>query len=141
MVAVGSGITPHFQALWPLLKTPGDETDIKLIYGNKSLEHMMLKKEIDKLAADHRDRFEVTYVIGNSGRDGSAMGEGWEGEMGWIDEEKMERYAHRPGAGTVVWLCGHDAFYKSFAGSRFGAIESGSIIHNLGYTAEMLWRS
>lgn len=141
MVAVGSGITPHFQALWPLLKTPGDETQVRLIYGNKTPDHIMLKSEIDKFAADHKDRFEVMYVVGNSARDGSAMGEGWEGEMGWIDEEKMEKFAFRPGVSTVVWLCGHDAFYKTMAGSRFNPIESGSIVDNLGYTADMLWRS
>ena len=34
MVAVGTGITPMYQALYPLLKTPGDQTEVRLIYGN-----------------------------------------------------------------------------------------------------------
>merc|ERR1712100_555904 len=46
MLAGGTGITPMYQALLKLVKTPGDETKVKLIYGNRTPEDILLKKEL-----------------------------------------------------------------------------------------------
>lgn len=141
MVAGGTGIAPMFQALHPLLTTPGDTTKIHLIYGSRTPRDIMLKAELDAMANSRPDRFHVTYVIGDSADDKTAAQEGWTGELGWIDEEKVRRLAFAPEEGTVVWVCGTDDMYKSLAGSRAAALKPGSILHTLGYTEDMVWRS
>jgi len=142
MVAGGTGIAPMIQALYPLLKTPGDTTLIRLLYGNLSPNDIMLKQELDQLASGHPDRLQVTYVVGSSPDDNSAKERyGWNGETGWIDEEKLKRLAFPPSDGTVVWVCGVDDMYKSLAGSRAGPLKDGSVLPRLGYSEDMVWRS
>ena len=142
MLAVGTGIAPMLQALWPLLETPGDATRVRLLYGNKSPDDIMLKATLDELARAHADRFEVVYVVGEDAHDDRAIDNfGWEGETGWIDLEKVKRLAFPPAEGSVVWVCGMDAFYNDLAGSRMKPLAPGSALHELGYTDAMVWRS
>ena len=54
MLAVGTGIAPMLQALWPLLETPGDATRVRLLYGNKSPDDIMLKATLDERARARR---------------------------------------------------------------------------------------
>eukprot|EP00747_Dinoflagellata_sp_TGD_P021888 gnl/TRDRNA2_/TRDRNA2_128761_c0_seq2.p1 gnl/TRDRNA2_/TRDRNA2_128761_c0~~gnl/TRDRNA2_/TRDRNA2_128761_c0_seq2.p1 ORF type:complete len:331 (+),score=56.37 gnl/TRDRNA2_/TRDRNA2_128761_c0_seq2:60-995(+) len=142
MVAGGTGITPMYQALLPLMSTSGDSTEVRLLYSNKSPEDMMLKKELDELAKRHADRLQVHYIIGENASDQSAAQKrGWSGETGWIDEEKIRRLAFPPAVGSQIWVCGPDSMYKALAGSRMNPLEPGTILPKLGYTEEMVWRS
>ena len=45
LVCAGTGITPCFQALWKLLGTPGDDRQVVLLYGNKSVDDILMKSE------------------------------------------------------------------------------------------------
>merc|ERR1719343_1523147 len=100
MLAGGTGIAPMMQALHPLLTTAGDVTRIRLLYGNISPKDIMLKSELDAFAAKYADRFQVHYIVGKDPNDTSAKDEGWRGETGWIDEEKVRRLAFPPDAAT-----------------------------------------
>jgi len=141
MVAGGTGIAPMMQALRPLLSTPGDTTKIRLLYGNVSPADIALKDELDELAENHSDRFQVHYVVGSSADDTSALESGWGGEVGWIDQEKLQRLAFPPAADTVVWVCGQPGMYDALAGSRMKPLAEGSALQSLGYTDDMVWRS
>jgi len=142
MVAGGTGIAPMYQALLPLLNTPGDDSKVRLLYGNRHENDILLKKELDELAAAHADRFEIRYVIGESADDISAASRGWQGALGWVDEKKLEKFAFPPASDTVVWVCGVDDMYKSLAGGRLTkGLKAGSALQNLGYTEDMVWRS
>ena len=46
-----------------------------------------------------------------------------------------------PAEGSVVWVCGMDAFYNDLAGSRMKPLAPGTALHELGYTDAMVWRS
>lgn len=142
MVAGGTGIAPMIQALHPLLTTPGDTTRVRLLYGSLTPDDILLKEELDAYAAAFPDRFEVHYVVGREEWDDSARdSHGWEGEVGWVDEEKLGRLAFPPSPTTAIWVCGLDAMYVSLAGSRMKPLAPGSALHKLGYTPEMVWRS
>ena len=142
MVAGGTGIAPMIQALHPLLNTPGDTTRVRLLYGSLTPDDIVLKAELDALAAAHADRFELHYVVGREAWDVSARdAHGWEGEVGWVDEDKIRRLAFPPSPTTALWVCGLDALYVSLAGSRMKPLAPGSALHNLGYAPEMVWRS
>lgn len=142
MLAGGTGVAPMIQALYPLLTTPGDTTEIRLLYGNDSPKDIMLKSVIDAFAAKYADRFQVTYIVGKTADDTSAkQNDGWTGETGWIDEDKVRRLAFPPGEGTAVWVCGLDEMYNSLAGSRAAKLKPDSALVKLGYTEDMVWRS
>merc|ERR1719231_2178300 len=50
LVCAGTGITPCFQALWKLLGTPGDDRKVVMLYGNKTVEDILMKDELDAWA-------------------------------------------------------------------------------------------
>ena len=130
------------QALHALLEAEGDTRPIRLLFGNKTPDDILLKAELDALQRAHPQRLAVTYVVGEEEDDDRAVAnDGWEGETGWIDEEKVRRLAFAPAAGSVIWVCGVDAMYESLAGSRMKPLTPDSILSKLGYTDEMVWRS
>lgn len=98
MVAGGTGITPMYQILQAIAKDPTDNTKCKLIYANVTVNDILLKKELDKLVAEH-DNISVYYVLDNPP-------EGWTGGAGYITKEILE--AQLPAAATDVKLliCG-----------------------------------
>ncbi|KAJ1458325.1 hypothetical protein M885DRAFT_562067 [Pelagophyceae sp. CCMP2097] len=65
LIAVGAGIAPMVQALEKLLNTPGDNTDIVLLYGNRTVEDILMRDKLDKWAVQHAHRFKVVYCVGS----------------------------------------------------------------------------
>ena len=61
MIAGGSGITPMFQVAQGILRNPLDATKVFLIYANVTEEDILLRKELDAWARDHRARFKVCF--------------------------------------------------------------------------------
>ena len=59
MIAGGSGITPMFQVAQGILRNPYDATKVFLIYANVAEDDILLRKEFDAWARDHRARFKV----------------------------------------------------------------------------------
>jgi len=62
MIAGGSGITPMFQVAQGILRNPYDATKVFLIYANVTEEDILLRKEFDAWARDHRARFKVSVL-------------------------------------------------------------------------------
>mgnify|MGYP006110151977 CR=1 FL=1 len=143
MVCTGTGITPMYQALLPLLETSGDTTEIRLIFGNKSLSDIMLGKHLSQMEAMSGGRFTIYHVLGRSASDNSSSRDhGWKGETGWIDADKIKRFAFPPSCrDSIVWLCGTKEFYDCMAGSRHDEMTDDSILASLGYKGEQVWRS
>lgn len=144
MIAGGTGIAPMIQALHALLEDPTDETKIRLLYGNKTPNDIMLRAELDDLVKRYRDRLEVYYVVGQEEVDekhADLNKDNFYYETGWINEEKIRRLAFPVGEGSIVWVCGVDAMYDSLAGSRAKPLSEGSALHNLGYRDDSVWRS
>ena len=69
MLAGGSGVTPMVQLVRAILADPRDRTEIRLIVANKTRGDIMLKDELDALAAAH-PQFSVVYTL-------DAPEEGW----------------------------------------------------------------
>ena len=80
MIAGGTGITPMLQIVRAALKNPLDRTKLSLIYANVNPEDILLKKELDELAAKHSHRFRVYYVLNNPPPS-------WAGGVGFVTKE------------------------------------------------------
>ena len=95
-----------------------------------------LRVELEAYAKTHAHRFKLVHVVGH-GKDDSP--EGWDGEKGWIDEEKVRRYAFPPAADTNVFVCGLPAMYDVLCGPRGEAeVLAGTVLHRIGYRTEMV---
>jgi cytochrome-b5 reductase len=63
MIAGGTGVTPMYQVAAAILKDPQDSTRISLLFGNLTADDILIKQELDALAAAHPKRFSVYYVL------------------------------------------------------------------------------
>ena len=137
MIAGGTGIAPMYQALHELAGHADDSTEVTLLYGNKSPQDILLKHELDLLVSKSAGRIKVVYVVGT--QPDQAPISGWPGELGWIDKAKFQKYAAPPSADTLVMVCGLPPLYDVFCGPRNETdVKEGSVLHELGYTAEMV---
>ncbi|KAF9786974.1 ferredoxin reductase-like C-terminal NADP-linked domain-containing protein [Thelephora terrestris] len=99
MIAGGTGITPMLQIIRAALKNPEDKTKISLIYANVNPEDILLKAELDDLAAAHPTRFTVFYVLNNPPA-------GWTGGSGFVSKEQIEKHLPSSSHDVKVLLCG-----------------------------------
>ena len=87
------------QIIRAALKNPADRTKLSLIYANVNVEDILLKKELDELAARHGDRFTVFYVLNNPP-------EGWKGGVGFVSKEQIEKHMPPTAENIKVLMCG-----------------------------------
>lgn len=104
LVLGGSGITPGYQLIARILRAKDqgegeDHTKLKVIDANKTEGDILLRSELDRLAKDHPDQFEITHVL-------SQPGEDWKGEKGHVTKESLGKYIFGPEEGNVALLCG-----------------------------------
>lgn len=87
MIAGGTGITPMLQIIRAILRgRPSnggtDTTEVDLIFANVNHDDILLKKDLDDLAAKD-SRFRVHYVLNNPP-------EGWKGGEGFVTEDMIK---------------------------------------------------
>lgn len=104
LVLGGSGITPGYQLIAHVLRAKDhgegeDHTKLKVIDANKTEDDILLRSELDQLAKDHPDQFEITHVLSKPGDD-------WKGEKGHVTKEQLKKYIFGPEEGNVALLCG-----------------------------------
>ncbi|KAJ8580456.1 NADH-cytochrome b5 reductase [Rhizopogon salebrosus TDB-379] len=99
MIAGGTGITPMLQIIHAALKNPDDKTKLTLIYANVNFEDILLKKELDTLAATHPSRFRVYYVLNNAP-------EAWTGGTGFVSKAQIENHMPSSDHDVKVLMCG-----------------------------------
>ena len=109
MVAGGTGITPMYQVITYLLAQPGDETELTLVYANRTPEDIILKTELDTLERTH-PRFNVYHTV-------SEAGPVWEGGLGFVNESVLKAYLPKPGDGKVL-VCGPPGLMKHISGDK-----------------------
>lgn len=110
LVLGGSGITPGYQLIARILDSPEkskekDETKLKVIDANKTENDILLLAELDQLAKDHPDQFQITHVLSHAGED-------WKGKKGHVTKEILQKCVFPPGQDTVALLCGPPAMIQ-----------------------------
>lgn len=139
LLAAGTGITPMYQALRKLLETPGDDRPVTLIYGSKSPDEILLKAELDEWASRH-PQLKVVHVVGTDSTSPPPAGwvstDTYTAETGWVDADKVAKYASPPADDTLVFVCGLPQMYDSLCGPRNESdLKEGSVLHALGYSS------
>ncbi|PSS35781.1 NADH--cytochrome b5 reductase [Actinidia chinensis var. chinensis] len=108
MLAGGSGITPMFQVTRAILENPKDKTKVHLIYANVTFEDILLKEELDGLAANYPDRFKIYYVL-------NQPPEVWNGGVGFVSKEMIQTYCPAPAPDIQILRCGPPPMNKAMA--------------------------
>jgi cytochrome-b5 reductase len=94
MLAGGTGITPFLQIIREVLKHPEDNTQLSLVFANIAKEDILLKEELDHLAAAHPN-FKVYYVLEKPPKD-------WQQGVGFINENIIKKTMPPPNEDNLV---------------------------------------
>ncbi|XP_062110766.1 nitrate reductase [NADH]-like [Humulus lupulus] len=98
MLAGGTGITPIYQVVQAILKDPEDDTEMFVVYANRTEDDILLKEELDGWARKC-DRFKVWYVV-------ESAKEGWEYSTGFITEGILRKHIPEGSNDTLALTCG-----------------------------------
>ena len=105
MICGGSGITPIFQVFRAVMQDSGDKTTCTVFDGNRLLEDILCREDIDALVKGNEKRAKVLYTL-------TKAPEGWKGLKGRISGELVKQHC-TPDEDTMVLICGPDALEKS----------------------------
>lgn len=100
-LAGGSGITP-FYSMAEAIVDGTENFDLTIIYGSRKADEILLKEELEDLAAKSNGKVKVIHVISDE------QGTGF--EHGFITAEIVKKYA--PKEDYSIFICGPKAMYK-----------------------------
>jgi len=103
MIAGGTGITPMLQIIAAIRrgrpsKGGNDTTKVDLIFANVNPDDILLKEDLDKLAAEDKD-INVYHVLNNPPAK-------WEGGVGFVTAEIIKERFPAPARDIKIMICG-----------------------------------
>uniref|UniRef100_A0A0A9WFH4 NADH-cytochrome b5 reductase n=1 Tax=Lygus hesperus TaxID=30085 RepID=A0A0A9WFH4_LYGHE len=99
MIAGGTGITPMLQLIRHITKDPTDTTHLSLIFANQTEKDILLREELEKVAAEHPSQFKLWYTVDVPSKD-------WKYSVGFINAEMIQEHLFPPGFDSLVLMCG-----------------------------------
>ncbi|KAL1650041.1 hypothetical protein SLS58_001419 [Diplodia intermedia] len=105
MIAGGSGITPIYQVVRAVMRDEGDPTVCTVLDGNRLVEDILCKAELDGFALSNEEKCKLLYTLTQAPDD-------WTGLRGRIAAPLLKEYAPL-GEDSLVLLCGPEALEKS----------------------------
>ncbi|KAI9762038.1 MAG: adenyl-nucleotide exchange factor sse1 [Chaenotheca gracillima] len=105
MICAGSGVTPIFQVLRAVMQDKNDPTRCVVLDGNRLVEDILCREELDAFAAEHADRCQLVHTLTQAPKD-------WQGLRGRISSELLREHLVNDGE-TLVLICGPEALEKS----------------------------
>jgi ferredoxin-NADP reductase len=106
LLAGGSGIVP-LRSMLRHRSVIGSTVPVRLLYSSRSLDEVIYRDELDRLAAD--DEVDVRFTLTRE------QPEGWQGYRRRIDEELLREVAWPPDDRPLVYVCGPTAFVEAAA--------------------------
>ncbi|XP_017247630.1 nitrate reductase [NADH] [Daucus carota subsp. sativus] len=99
MISGGTGITPVYQVMQAILKDPEDETEMYVVYANRTEDDILLKNELDAWAVKYADKVKVWYVV-------EKANEGWKYSSGFITEAILREHIPAGSEDVLALACG-----------------------------------
>ena len=129
MIAGGSGLTPMYQIATHILRDKHDATELSFIFANVTETDILLRSELDGLAAAH-SRFTLFYTI-NPPREGEKVPEHWKGGVGFVSTAMIGKYMPPPSDGDscMVMVCGPKPMVDAMT----------KLLKEMGYADEQIW--
>lgn len=82
-----------------------DGTKLALLFANQTEGDILLREELDALAAKHPAQFRVWYTVDSAPA-------GWTYSQGYINEEMVREHLLPPSDSTAVLMCGPPPMIK-----------------------------
>ncbi|MBA0584745.1 hypothetical protein Gorai_015543 [Gossypium raimondii] len=110
------------------MENPKDTTNVHLIYANVTYEDILLKEELDSLAAKYPGRFKVYYVLNQVSclffvailcfhiYRASLTPAVWDGGVGFVSKEMIQTHCPAPAPDIRVLRCGPPPMNKAMTG-------------------------
>lgn len=95
------------QIIHEVLRNPEDRTHLTLVFGNQTPDDVLLRGELEGLAAAHPARFKLVLLVDK------APGAGWTGAVGYVTPELLRATMPPPGAESLVVVCGPPGLMKA----------------------------
>lgn len=124
-VAGGTGITPCYQVIQAALKNQ-DGTSLSLIFGNRTVDDILLKDELQQLADNNKDNFNLYFTVDIAPPESLK----WKYGVGFVDSEMMRKNLPAPGKDTLILFCGPPPFEKMMKKN----------LSDLGYADDMFFK-
>jgi len=106
MICGGSGITPIFQVLRAVMQDEDDDTRCTVLNGNRLVEDILCKEDLDAFARENKDRCRVLYTL-------TKGPEEWNGFRGRIAKPLLQEHCVREEGESLVLICGPEALEKA----------------------------
>lgn len=137
LIGGGSGITPLYQLVHEITKNPEDKTNVKLFYGSRSPDDILIKEELDKIAKENKDQVEVHYFVDEAPN-------GWsEGKTGHITLDVLKEHLPKPSSEHKVFVCGPPPMYNAISGNKKSPTDQGEVtgaLAELEYTKDHVFK-
>jgi cytochrome-b5 reductase len=99
MIAGGTGITPMLQLVRQVFKDPEDKSELWLLFANQTENDILLRTELEEVAAEHPDRFHLWFTLDRPEED-------WKYSKGFINDEMIKSHLPPPSPDTIILMCG-----------------------------------
>ncbi|VVT51411.1 uncharacterized protein SAPINGB_P003087 [Magnusiomyces paraingens] len=137
LIGGGSGITPLYQLIHAIDKDPADKTKVHLFYGNVTDNDIILKKELEEVAAKNPEQFKFHFFVDKAS-------DSWKGETGYITKEYLEKNLFASSADNVkVFVCGPPPFSKAISGPKVSPTDQGEVegaLKDLGFSKDQVFK-
>jgi cytochrome-b5 reductase len=113
-----------------------------LIFCNQTPKDILIRKDIDSLAASSKGQLKVLYVVDkNETNDANIK------HVGYVTADFLSSVLPAPSSDALVYVCGPPPMLKSVAGNKKfekgkppAQGEVGGILKDLGYTEDMVYK-
>eukprot|EP00591_Stephanopyxis_turris_P009155 CAMPEP_0195509070 /NCGR_PEP_ID=MMETSP0794_2-20130614/2102_1 /TAXON_ID=515487 /ORGANISM="Stephanopyxis turris, Strain CCMP 815" /LENGTH=335 /DNA_ID=CAMNT_0040636191 /DNA_START=94 /DNA_END=1101 /DNA_ORIENTATION=+ len=114
MIAGGTGITPIMQVVTAIFRDEKDTTTtMSVLYANQTEDDILLRSELETLAAKYPKRFSIHYTLDRPPKD-------WKYSTGFINEEMINKHCLMNGSkkcdgvghATQIFMCGPPPMIK-----------------------------
>lgn len=105
MICGGSGVTPVYQVFRAVLQDQEDKTHCVLLNGNRLVEDILCREDLDRLAMANEERCKLLYTL-------TQAPEGWKGLKGRIAAPLLKEHVSKQDD-SMVLICGPEALEKN----------------------------
>lgn len=99
LIAGGTGITPMLQLVRQILKDPEDKTEVSLLFANQTENDILLRPELEDIAADKKNQFKLWYTLDKPPAD-------WKYSSGFVSDTMIKEHLPPPDDDTLILMCG-----------------------------------
>eukprot|EP00456_Euglypha_rotunda_P010100 TRINITY_DN1244_c0_g1_i1.p1 TRINITY_DN1244_c0_g1~~TRINITY_DN1244_c0_g1_i1.p1 ORF type:complete len:115 (-),score=14.84 TRINITY_DN1244_c0_g1_i1:24-368(-) len=93
------------QLIRAILRNPRDRTQVNLIFANVSEADILLRKELDALAVEHKSQFQVFYTLDKAESD-------WKFGRGFVTGDMIKEHLPAPSKDSIILMCGPPPMMK-----------------------------